>query len=46
MANTTGSISYGPYGTMTFTDGQNYRVTIPAIDEEKGTLPRKGDATL
>ena len=29
MANGTGSISYGPYGTMTFTDGQNYRVTIP-----------------
>lgn len=30
MANSTGSISYGPYGTMTFTDGQNYRVTISA----------------
>ena len=29
MANGTGSISYGPYGTLTFTDGQNYRVTIP-----------------
>jgi hypothetical protein len=43
MANTTGSISYGPYGTMTFTDGQNYRVTIPAIDGSRASDPSNPD---